>query len=113
VIQDDLRAGRLTMGHARALLSLTDSGQQLKLREEILAHAWSVRATEEGVEKRRLVPPAARRRSAELVALEDEIQRALLARVRIRGNERRGRIEITYASTDELNRLAGLLGVRT
>lgn len=113
VIQDDLRAGRLTMGHARALLSLTDASQQLKLREEILAHAWSVRATEEGVEKRRLVPPAARRRSAELVALEDEIQRALLARVRIRGNERRGRIEITYASTDELNRLAGLLGVRT
>jgi len=113
VIQDDLRSGRLTMGHARALLSLTDSAEQLKLRDEILAHAWSVRATEEGVEKRRLVPTLARRRSVELVALEDELQRALLARVRIRGNERRGRVEITYASTDELNRLAGLLGVRT
>lgn len=113
VIQDDLRTGRLTMGHARALLSLTEPGEQLKLRDEILAHAWSVRATEEGVEQRRLVPPPARRRSAELVALEEEIQRALLARVRIRGNERRGRVEITYASTDELNRLAGLLGVRT
>lgn len=113
VIQDDLRTGRLTMGHARALLSLTEPGQQLKLRDEILAHAWSVRATEEGVEKRRLVPAPARRRSAELVALEDEMQRALLARVRVRGNERRGRIEITYASTDELNRLAGLLGART
>jgi hypothetical protein len=72
-----------------------------------------VRATEEGVEQRRLAPAPARRRSAELVALEDEMQRALLARVRIRGNERRGRVEITYASTDELNRLAGLLGVRT
>ncbi len=113
VIQDDLRTGRLTMGHARALLSLTEPGQQLKLRDEILAHAWSVRATEEGVEKRRLVPAPARRRSAELVALEDEMQRALLARVRVRGNERRGRIEITYASTDELNRLAGVLGART
>jgi len=113
VIQDDLRTGRLTMGHARALLSLPESGEQLKLRDEILAHAWSVRATEEGVEQRRLAPPPARRRSAELVALEEEIQRALLARVRIRGNERRGRVEITYASTDELNRLAGLLGVRT
>jgi ParB family chromosome partitioning protein len=113
VIQDDLRTGRLTMGHARALLSLTEPDQQLKLREEILAHAWSVRATEEGVAQRRLVPPVARRRSAELSALEEEIQRALLARVRIRGNERRGRIEITYASTDELNQLAGLLGART
>jgi ParB family chromosome partitioning protein len=113
VIQDDLRSGRLTMGHARALLSLTEAGEQLKLREEILAHSWSVRATEEGVERRRLAPPVLRRRSAELVALEDAIQRALLARVRIRGTERRGRVEITYASTDELNRLAGILGVRT
>jgi ParB family chromosome partitioning protein len=112
-IQDDLRTGRLTMGHARALLSLTDPAEQLKLRDEILAHAWSVRATEEGVEKRRLAPPVVRRRSAELMALEDELQRALMARVRIRGNERRGRVEITYASTDELNRLASILGVRT
>ncbi len=113
VIQDDLRTGRLTMGHARALLSLTEPDQQLKLREEILAHAWSVRATEEGVAQRRLVPLPPRRRSAELAALEEEIQRTLLARVRIRGNERRGRVEITYASTDELNRLASLLGART
>ena len=112
-IQDDLRAGRLTMGHARALLSLTDPAEQLKLRDEILAHEWSVRATEEGVERRRLAPPAARRRSPELVALEQAMQRTLLTRVRLRGDERRGRIEITYASTDELNRLAATLGVRT
>lgn len=112
-IQDDLRAGRLTMGHARALLSLTDPAEQLKLRDEILAHEWSVRATEEGVERRRLAPSAARRRSPELVALEQAMQRTLLTRVRLRGDERRGRIEITYASTDELNRLAATLGVRT
>jgi ParB family chromosome partitioning protein len=112
-IQDDLRAGRLTMGHARALLSLTDPADQLKLRDEILTHEWSVRATEEGVERRRPAPPVARRRSAELVALEQSIQRALLTRVKVRGDERRGRIEITYASTDELNRLAAaILGAR-
>jgi len=112
-IQDDLRAGRLTMGHARALLSLTDPAEQLKLRDEILKHEWSVRTTEEGVERRRLVPPVARRRSPELVALEQAVQRALQTRVRLRGDERRGRIEITYASTDELNRLAAaILGAR-
>ena len=71
-IQNDLRAGRLTMGHARALLSLTDPAEQLKLRDEILKHEWSVRTTEEGVERRRLVPPVARRRSPELVALEQD-----------------------------------------
>ncbi|MFY9586700.1 MAG: ParB/RepB/Spo0J family partition protein, partial [Actinomycetota bacterium] len=47
VIQADLRGGRLTMGHALALLSLTSEVDQLRLREEILAHSWSVRATEQ------------------------------------------------------------------
>lgn len=109
-IQEDLRAGRLTMGHARALLALTTVAEQLKLREEILAHSWSVRATEAGVQQRRAAPPP--RRSPELVALEEALQRALMARVRIVGHERRGRIEISYATAEELNRLAGALGAR-
>jgi ParB family chromosome partitioning protein len=111
-IQEDLRAGRLTMGHARALLALTSPADQLRLRDEILAHAWSVRETEAGVSRR--APAAGRRRSRspELVALEAALQQALATRVRIRGTDRRGRIEIAYASTDELNRLAAALGVR-
>jgi ParB family chromosome partitioning protein len=109
-IQDDLRAGRLTMGHARALLALTTAAEQLKLRDEILAHSWSVRATEAGVQQRRAAPPP--RRSPDLVALEEALQRALMTRVRIVGHERRGRIEIAYATAEELNRLAGALGVR-
>lgn len=112
-IQDDLRGGRLTMGHARALLALPDAGAQLRLREEILAQSWSVRTTEERVQRRRgAAPPTARRRSAELVALEEAIQRTLLTRVRIAGTERRGRIEIGYANAAELERLAAALGVR-
>jgi ParB family transcriptional regulator, chromosome partitioning protein len=76
LLQSDLRGGRLTMGHAMALLSLTSETDQLRLREEILAHSWSVRATEQsaraveaasGTPRR---PKAVRRRSAELVAVE-------------------------------------------
>ena len=111
-IQDDLRAGRLTMGHARALLSLTSAADQLKLRDEILAHSWSVRATEEGVQKRRPAPRVGRRRAAEITALEDELRRALMTRVRIMGNDKRGRIEVVYATAEELERLAALLGAR-
>src|SRR4029434_3632336 len=48
-IQADLRGGRLTMGHARALLALTTVAEQLRLRDEILAHDWSVRATEDSI----------------------------------------------------------------
>src|SRR5216117_2222092 len=48
-IQTDLRSGRLTMGHARALLALPTVSEQLQLRDEILAHDWSVRTTEDSI----------------------------------------------------------------
>jgi ParB family chromosome partitioning protein len=114
-IQADLRGGRLTMGHARALLALPTAADQLKLRDEILAHDWSVRATEESV---RAVEPAttgqrtSRRRRGhppELAALEQSLQRALMTRVTIIGTARRGKIEITFANAEELERLAELL----
>src|SRR5262245_27068592 len=115
-IQDDLRAGRLTMGHARALLALATAAEQLKLRDEILAHDWSVRATESSIRAAetpvvgRRTPRRRRGHSAELVALEQSLQRALMTRVTISGNERRGKIEVTYATAEELERLAELLG---
>ena len=114
-IQADLRGGRLTMGHARALLAIPTAADQLKLRDEILAHSWSVRATEDSV---RAVEPAAttrrtpRRRRGhppELAALEQSLQRALMTRVTIIGTARRGKIEITFANAEELERLAELL----
>jgi ParB family chromosome partitioning protein len=114
-IQDDLRRGRLTMGHARALLALTMTSEQLKLRDEILAHDWSVRATEDTVRTAtagRPRKPKQRRRSAELAALEEALQRALMTRVRIVGGERQGRIEVSYANAEELERLSELLGAR-
>jgi ParB family chromosome partitioning protein len=118
-IQDDLRAGRLTMGHARALLSLSSEADQMKLRDEILAHSWSVRATEDSARaaedaarKRRGAPKAPRRRAPDLMALEESLQRALMTRVRVTGNERRGRIEVSYATPDELERLSAVLVAR-
>jgi hypothetical protein len=47
-----------------------------------------------------------------MAALEQALQRALLTRVSISGTERRGKIEITYATAEELERLAELLGAR-
>jgi len=110
LIQDDLRAGRLTMGHARALLSLDSPAEQLKLRSEILAHSWSVRTTEAGVQhKQRHVARRAGRRSAELTALEDSLRESLATRVRLVGSERAGRIEIVYTSAEDLERLTELI----
>jgi ParB family chromosome partitioning protein len=117
-IQADLRGGRLTMGHALVLLSLSSEADQIRLRDEILAHSWTVRAAEQSaraVEAARGTvrhPKPARKRSAELAAVEATLQRALMTRVRIRGSERNGTIEIGYANPEELERLAELLGGR-
>ncbi|HEY7543036.1 MAG TPA: ParB/RepB/Spo0J family partition protein [Methylomirabilota bacterium] len=118
-IQADLRGGRLTMGHARALLALSTVSEQLKLRDEILAHDWSVRATEDSIrameslgEVRVPAPRKGRRRSVELAALEEALQRGLMTRVRIVGSERKGKIEVSYATPNELERLAEILGAR-
>src|SRR2546429_6115998 len=118
-IQADLRAERLTMGHARALLALTNPADQLRLRDDILAHAWSVRATEDSI---RALEEAARPRDTAsrqgrlrppyLAALRPDLQRALMTRVRIVGNEGKGKIEVGYATPEELDRLAELLGAR-
>src|SRR2546428_2119989 len=104
-IQTDLRSRRLTMVHARALLPLSSVAEQLRLRDEILAHDWSVRTTEDSIrakeslaEAHGLAPKKGRRRSVELAALEDALQRGLMTRVRIIGNERKGKIEVTYAT---------------
>jgi ParB family chromosome partitioning protein len=110
LIQADLRAGRLTMGHARALLPLDSPAEQLRLREQILAHSWSVRTTEEGVQAKRARPARRQlRRSPELAAVEDALRVALATRVRLVGSERAGRIEIAYSSREELDRLAELI----
>src|SRR6266545_4160266 len=110
VIQADLRANRLTMGHARALLALASPAVQLRLREEILAHSWSVRTTEEGVQLKRSKPARRQlRRSPELAAVENALRSALATRVRLIGSERSGRIEIAYTSREELDRLTELI----
>src|SRR5207253_4364014 len=81
-IQADLRSGRLTMGHARALLALPTAADQLRLRNEILEHDWSVRATEDSIRaveelgrQHGAAPKKGRRRSAELAALRSEERR--------------------------------------
>jgi ParB family transcriptional regulator, chromosome partitioning protein len=109
VIQEDLRAGRLTMGHARALLGLPSATAQLRLRERILAQDWSVRATEAGVQARRAPRARPRRRAPDVEAVEEELRLALGTRVRIVGNLARGRIELPYASPAELERIHGRL----
>ena len=93
--------------------SLSSAREQIRLRDEIVKNSWSVRLTEEGVKRKQPGPRRhIGRRPADLIAAEESLRRRLATRVRLVGSETRGRIEISYVSRDELERLLEQLGGR-
>jgi ParB family chromosome partitioning protein len=95
--------GRISEGHARALLQLPQRHMQLAVLDKVEKEGWSVRQTEERV--RRLVEPPHRRpgveKSPDVRALEKELRNALGATVSLRHGKRGGRIIIDYGSEEE------------
>jgi len=103
-IKQELARGRLTAGHARALLSIDDADAQLRAARQIVARQMSVRDTEKLTpSSRRAAEPA---RDPHRQALERDLSAALGTRVRIHPRGRGGRIEIEYYSLAELQGLA-------
>lgn len=112
--QEDVEAGRLSTGHAKALLQLTNPERRHQLRNRIIQDGLSVRAAEELA--RVSTPAVPRRRRQARPVLDPNLQRVsdalrerLQTRVRIKGDETRGRIEIEYFGGDDLQRIAGML----
>jgi len=106
-IREDLGAGALSMGHARALLGLTDENAQLRISREIVSRNLSVRETEAMV-KRGGAGAKAREEPQKDVhtrAAEDKLRFALGTRVRITRRGKGGRIEIDFHNESELQRL--------
>ncbi len=105
----EVRDGRLTAGHARSLLGLFTSDQQIQMARRIITEGLSVRQTEELVsrsaKKRRA--RSARRLTPEVADLETRMSRLFGVPVRIFSSKsgRQGRIMIHYFSLDELDRV--------
>jgi ParB family chromosome partitioning protein len=104
-VQELLVDGALGMGHARALLGLSGAAAQTRLAEEVASKGLSVRQTEARVRRARAGKSGTTRaQDPDTVAAQDRLARALGAPVRIHGKEK-GRIEIRFASLEELDRL--------
>lgn len=112
VVQQSLREGAITLGHAKALLGLTDRARQLELFRQILSGSLSVRQAEGLAGAAR---PAKRRRTrlpeAQLVAFERELQQRFGTKVRLLPRAKGGRIVIEYFSPEDLARVLGVLGL--
>jgi ParB family chromosome partitioning protein len=112
-IKRDLAEDRLSMGHARALLAL-DSPEQMKTgRDEILRKELTVRQAEGLVKKLKAdkTPQKVRKAGPELTDVMDQLKRHFKAKVALRQVGRGGRIEISYASMDELTRIIELFNL--
>ena len=110
-VQDDVTAGRLSMGHARALLALESGARLQEARDQVVKKQLSVRQTEELVKRLKsapVTPPRRKPGDPELADLAVRLQRRLGTQVRIvpqpRGGKG-GKIEIAYYSAEELERL--------
>ncbi len=113
-IRGYLSGGKLTGGHARAILAVEGDEEQITLAERILKDNLSVRAAEDVAKERIPEGARSRRRSVEprITALEDAFQAVLGTMVRIKmGGPGRGKLEIHFYSEEDLNRLCDLLGV--
>ena len=106
-LRDNIAAGSLSMGHARALLSLPDAAAQLRVGRDVVAKQLSVRETEALV-KKAVEPEQPKEEPPKDVhtrAAEDRLRFVLGTRVRIVRKGKRGRLEIDFGSEDELQRL--------
>lgn len=111
--------GRLSAGHARALVSLEDERRALALANEAVARQLSVRELERRVRDLQLPPgpkrqqapaPSAPSGSPVLRQMEDELRRRLQTDVRIRlSGPERGTIEAAFYSADDLERVLDLV----
>jgi ParB family chromosome partitioning protein len=106
-VRNDLAAGSLSMGHARAILALPDEAAQRRIARDVVSRELSVRETE-GLVKRETAPrvlPPPRRIDPNTRAAEEQLKLALGTRVSIIRKGKGGRIEIQFASEAELQRL--------
>jgi ParB family chromosome partitioning protein len=114
-IRNHVAAGTLSMGHARALLGLQDSGVLLRIGQDVVERGLSVRETESLV-KRTIEPTPPKPETAKDVhtrAAEEQMRFALGTRVRIARKGKGGRIEIDFGDENELQRLYEQLTERT
>ncbi|OQY18087.1 MAG: chromosome partitioning protein ParB [Desulfobacteraceae bacterium 4572_35.1] len=116
-IQEDVLSGRISMGHARCLLSLDEVEDMLEAREQIIKKKMSVRMAEKLVKKIREFGTTQQKEKqsspvdAELANLEDILKKNLGTQVKIKPREKGGRIEISYHSNEELQRILDIMNV--
>jgi ParB family chromosome partitioning protein len=110
-VQAEVASGRLSMGHARAIVSLASEADQRRVARDVVSKGLSVRETEAAVKK--IAAPAAAAAPAPVAsvkdvhtrAAEEQLRLALGTNVEIRRRGTGGSVEIAFTNEDELQRI--------
>lgn len=108
-IQEHVANNDISMGHARALLSLPSASSQTKLCDRIIKKGLSVRQVENMIKR---TPGVSRRtitKDSHISAIEEELQHIFGTRVKITSGKKRGKIEIQYYSNEDLERILAVI----
>lgn len=97
--------GRLTAGHARALMTLASEEAMSKLAEQIIDRKLSVRDAERQARLLHAKKKCTEKRSTSETNVEERLQRSLGTKVRLRQRRGKGRIEVYFHSLDQLDDL--------
>ncbi len=114
-IRNDVSRGTISMGHARALLAIDEPQAQATVAQKIVDDGLTVRAVEQLVHRLQVVSretkpkPQTNSVSSITKAYEEQLRNILGTSVRIQMGKKRGKIEIEYFSSEDLERILQLL----
>ncbi|MFH0935874.1 MAG: ParB/RepB/Spo0J family partition protein [Candidatus Omnitrophota bacterium] len=112
-VQQELKRGRISFAHGRALLELDDENQQRRLAQEIISRGLTVSELENLIKMHR--PGGGKRRIGQsqrepyVAVLEDQLQHLLATKVRISKRKKRGHILIEFYSQEDLDRIMHII----
>ena len=121
-VQGYVRTGRLSFGHARAILSLPQADSQKQMAEEVIREGWNVRETEDLIARRNQPASAPNENSRTLSkpsfiadphisSLQNKLQERFGTKVLLRYRKGKGAVEIRFFNDEDLERVLGIFGV--
>ena len=112
-IQNAVKENKISMGHARALVSVENVDDQLSVFKKIIEQELSVRATEAIVrslsEKTETTKEAKSSGDPEISRLQGRLSSHFGTKVSVAGDSKKGEIKIPYVSLEDLNRILEIL----
>jgi len=115
-VQNDLAQGRISSGHARAILIMEEPEKMEAFSKEIIEKGLSVRETEKRIKKLQIqgiVAPLQKKKidtTAYVMEIKDALEKRFDTKVNFTNRGKSGKIELSYFSLKELDRILDLLG---